>query len=509
MAMDIHTHTKMKHFLFFIFISIFIFGCNTKEQHSNDAHAHETKLQLTEYSTTMELFAEADPFVVGNNSGILAHFTRLENFKPLLNGQVTVSLIIGNKGIRQTLDKPTKPGIYKFEIKPQVAGDGKLIFDIVSENGTTHIIVNNITVYNDLHEASHAAEKMVVAETNSTAFTKEQSWKIDFATHYPKTQAFGQVIKTTAQVQSAQDDEEIVTAKASGIVVFTLENVMEGKSVNKGQNLITIASNGLISNNSTIQFAEAKNNFEKLAANYQRASELAKDQIVSAKDLLQAKTEYENAKVVYYTMNKNFNSSGQSVKSPITGYLKQIFVENGQSVEAGQSLVSVSQNKKLVLLAQVQQKFAPLLGDIKSANIRTVTPDQTFTLEALNGKVLSYGKAANTDNYLIPVGLQIDNKANFVSGSFVEVYLKTITNTQALTIPNQSLLEEQGVFFVYVQLHPELFEKREVKTGGTDGLYTEILSGITHKERIVTQGAMMIKLAQATGNLDPHSGHVH
>ena len=149
------------------------------------------------------------------------------------------------------------------------------------------------------------------------------------------------------------------------------------------------------------------------------------------------------------------------------------------------------------------------MGTIKSANIRTINDNQTYTLEQLNGKIISFGKTANSDNYLIPVSLQIDNKGAFVSGSFVEVYLKSVTNTQALTVPNQSLLEEQGVFFVYVQVNPEIFEKREVKIGGTDGLNTEILSGITNKDRIVTKGAMMIKLAQATGNLDAHSGHNH
>ena len=193
----------------------------------------------------------------------------------------------------------------------------------------------------------------------------------------------------------------------------------------------------------------------------------------------------------------------------MSGFVKQVFVQNGQSVEAGQSIVSVSQNKTLVLRAEVQQKYAPILGTIKSANIRTINDNQTYTLEQLNGKVISYGKTANSDNYLIPVSLQIDNKGGFVSGGFVEIYLKSLTNAQALTVPNAALLEEQGVYYLYVQVNPELFEKREVKIGGTDGLNTEIISGITNQDRIVTKGAMMIKLAQATGNLDAHSGHNH
>jgi len=35
------------------------------------------------------------------------------------------------------------------------------------------------------------------------------------------------------------------------------------------------------------------------------------------------------------------------------------------------------------------------------------------------------------------------------------------------------------------------------------------LSGLQATERVVTAGAVQIKLAQATGTLDAHSGHVH
>jgi multidrug efflux pump subunit AcrA (membrane-fusion protein) len=91
----------------------------------------------------------------------------------------------------------------------------------------------------------------------------------------------------------------------------------------------------------------------------------------------------------------------------------------------------------------------------------------------------------------------------------VELYLKTVSNSQALTIPNSAFLEEQGIYFVFVQVTPELFEKREVKVGVTDGLKIEVLEGIAQQERIVITGAILVKLAQATGTLDAHSGHNH
>ena len=513
--MDNYGHTFnfnpniMNQILYILSLSILLVSCNQTTEQTDDAHAHEAKLQLTAYSNNMELFAESDPFAVGQNSGILAHFTWLENFKPLESGDVTVSLIVERKGVKQTLSQPVRPGIYKFEIQPRVSGAAKIIFDINSEKGKSQIIVSNIMVYNNIHDAEHAAEDIVVSETNATVFTKEQSWKIDFATELPKIEPFGQVIKTTARVQSAQGDEVLISAKTNGIVIYKADNILEGKSVSGGQVLFSIYGSGLANNNSAVRFLEAQNNFAKAESDYKRIKELAQDQIVSQKELLEAKNRFDNAKAIYDNLNKNFSSSGQKVTSTMKGFVKQVLVKNGQYVEAGQPMAIISQNKTLLLRAEVQSKFASVLDKIRSANIHTIYNNQTYSLEELNGKVVSYGRNTNDDNYLIPLNIQIDNNGQFVPGGFVELFLKTLTNTKALIVPNSALLEEQGNFFVFVQVHPELFEKREVNTGASDGLKTEIRKGLSPEERIITKGAILVKLAQATGTLDAHSGHVH
>ena len=499
----------MKNKTLIVLLALALAGCKAKQTAEKHEEHEDPKFQYTAYSADFEVFAEADAFVVGKTANVLSHLSRLPDFKALETGSMTIRLIVNGKEVSQTLDKPTRKGIYSFDIQPETAGKGTLKFEITNETGSFEILVPEITVFAEHHEAHEAAENEVVSKTNTTVFTKEQSWKVDFATEVPKIEPFGQVIKTTAQVQSAQGDEVIVSAKASGIVIVSANNVLEGKSVSNGQVLFTISGSSLADNNSAVRYSEAKNNFEKAKSDYERAKELAKDKIVSAKDLLNSKIQHDNTKAIYDNLNKNFSPAGQRVASPMSGFIKQLFVQNGQYVEAGQPIVTISQNKTLVLRAEVQQKYAPVLGSIQDANIRTLHDNRTYTLEQLNGKVLSFGKTTNSDNYLIPISLQIDNKGSFVSGGFVEVYLKTLTNAQAMTVPNAALLEEQGVFFVYAQITPELFEKREVKIGATDGVKTEILQGIIQGERIVTRGAILIKQAQATCTLDAHSGHVH
>ncbi len=494
-------------------LAVLLSACSQikKDDHkASEADSHnDVSLKLTSYNPDYEVFAEAAPFVVGEKSRVLSHFTHLPEFTAVIDGSITIRLIIENKEVSQQLTQPTRKGIYDFYLIPDTPGKGQIIYDIVNSKGKSQLVVSEIMVFAKEEDAVKAAQAAVKTSPFAAVFTKEQSWKIDFATEMPVTEPFGQVIKTTAQVQSAQGDEIMVSAKISGIVTFSAGNVLEGKSVSNGQVLFSVSGSGMAENNSTVRYLEAQNNYEKARADYERMKELAKDKIVSDKDLLAAKNQYDNSKAIYDNLNTNFSAKGQNVSSPMSGFVKQLFVQNGQYVEAGQPIVSISQNKTLVLHAEVQQKYAALLGNITNANIRTLHNNQAYTLAELNGKVLSYGRNTNNDNYLIPVSIQIDNKGSFISGGFVELYLKTTTNTQAVTVPNDALLEEQGNYFVYVQINPELFEKREVNPGATDGLRTEILKGLPANERIVSKGATLVKLTQATGALDAHSGHVH
>ncbi|HOX77542.1 MAG TPA: efflux RND transporter periplasmic adaptor subunit [Bacteroidales bacterium] len=493
-------------------VLLFIMAACHDHSHDNQSdpgHEDEIKFQYTVYTDHFELFAEADAFLPGETANVLSHFSTLPGFKAVETGEITAVLDIGGREVRQTLDKPTRKGIYSFDIVPVTPGTGTLKFIINNREGLYELLVQPVSVYLTADEARKEAEKLVTSKTNSTVFTKEQSWKMDFATGFPETGPFGQVIKTSAMVQPAPGDEVMIPAKISGIVTFHTTPVPEGGSISAGQSLFTISAGDLADNNLGVRYQEAKNNYERLKAEYERKQELAKDKIVSEKELQAAKNEYENAVAQFELLNKHFSSGGQSISSPISGYIRHLYVTNGQYVEAGQQLVSVIKNKSLILKADIQQKYAPILGSIISANIRTVQDNRTYSLDELNGKMLSYGRSANESNYLIPVSLLVDNPGDLISGSFVELYLITQTNSQALTLPNNALIEEQGNFFVYVQITPELFEKREVKTGTTDGLRTEITRGINSGERIITDGAIFVRLAQATGTLDAHSGHNH
>lgn len=484
-------------------------SCGQAPADDEHAHAHDAvKLALTAYSDQLEVFAEADPFIVGHNANVLAHFSELEGFKPMEATSVRVSLVVGAEGIRQTVKQAVRSGIYAFKLQPISAGKGQLIFDIEQNGQQQQIVVRDIQVYADEHAAIHEAEEAIPASSNAIQFTKEQSWKIDFATDAPQVGNFGSVIKATASVQPSPANETIIVAKSSGIVNFSNGMLTEGKAVTAGSPLLTVVGKGLVEN-SEVKHQQAKAEFERTQEELKRKRQLAEQQIVSQKELQQAKADHEKAAAEWKNLKNTLNQSGEVVSAASNGFVHQVHVRNGAFVEAGTALVTITQTDHLLLKAMVRQSKLQEIATIESANIMTSIGNKTHSLEDLNGRILSYGRATNSDSYLIPVNIEVDYTADLAAGGFVDVFLKSASDIHALSVPLSALVEEQGNFFVFVQLTPELFEKREVKTGATDGMRTVVTAGLKRQERMVTRGALLVKLAAVSSSIDPHAGHVH
>lgn len=488
--------------------ALLLVGCNNKQgiEQSHDASGLEP-LAYTIYSDKTELFVEFKPLVVGSTSGFAAHFTILgEYFLPLTEGKVTVSLVIGENGIRNSAETASSPGIFRLALKPTTAGTGKLIFDIETKEYTDQIVIENINVYPN--EQAALENQNVTTNGDEITYLKEQAWKVEFANAPVSKQPFSDIIKTNGQILSAPGDEMMITANASGSVLFSGNKTIIGSEVSVGTNLFTISGGNIATGTIDATFKEAKANYDKAKADFDRASELVKDNIISQKDYLQAKVAFENAQTTYNSIAKNYSAKGQGISSPMAGFVKNVLVSEGQYVEAGTPLAIISKNQKLILQAHLSQRYFSKLSTISSANFKPTGADKVYETQALNGKITSYGKSASANSPFIPVTFEIDNIGNIIPGSVAEVFLKSTPILNALVVPSAALLEEQGNFYVYVQTGGERFQKREVKLGVTDGVYVQLLSGVTEGERVVTKGAYQIKLSSASGELPAH-GHEH
>lgn len=482
---------------------------NDAHNHSTDAHAHshdEVSFPITAYSTDLEVFAESDPFIANKPSSILAHFTYINSFTPVTEGSMTAILNIDGEKIEQTIDKPTRTGIYKFTIKPSKKGNATIRFEHTLNGNKYYVESAPFKILDDAHKAIHYAEKFHVESATAIPFTKEQSWKVAFRTDYPMEHPFGTIIKSVAKVDVGQSAITSVSAKVAGTVSFGNRMVLAGTKVKKGEVLLSVLSDGA-SNNAASIYTDAKANYEKATTHYQRIVELAKDNLVPNKDLVEAKAELDKAESAYKSMAKSITEKGQVVIAPASGFVTEVFVTNGSYVEQGTPLLTVAEENNVTLTADVPQRYAHLLDQIEGATVKT--GNKTLNINELNGKLISVGKSLTNGSTLIPVAFKVNGNNMLYPGSLVEVFIRTTTTKPVITIPNDAILEDQGHYFVFVQLTPELFEKQEITIGQTDGLRTEIVTGINKNQRVVTKGAILVKLAAVSAALDPHAGHVH
>ena len=481
-------------------------SCSTP-QHEEQAPGEELlPLSYTIYTEQTELFVEFPPLVSGETVRFAAHLTKLDNFKPLSEGNLTVSLIKEGKGIRNTVKSPTSPGIFRPGLEPGEAGTYQLVFDLDAPNLQDRIVINNVTVYPDVATALANQEEELPGD--EITYLKEQAWKTDFANIPVTPQSFSNVLKTSGEILPAQGSETVLAAKTNGIIFFRGNSLLPGTSASKGETLFSVSGSGLASGNIESRVQEARANFETSRRDYERAKELVQDQIISEREFQERELRFQQAQTVYNNLRQNYVSGGQKVSAPVNGYIKNVFVSEGQFVEIGQPIAVIAQNQKLTIRADVSQENFAALKTIRTANFKTAYDNKIYSVDSLNGKFISYGKSAVDKAFFTPVYFEIDNVGELIPGSFAEVFLKTAPIVNALVVPSSALMEEQGSYYVYVQTGGESFEKREVELGANDGRHVQLLSGVQKGERVVTEGAYDIKLSSMSGELPAH-GHEH
>lgn len=353
------------------------------------------------------------------------------------------------------------------------------------------------------HEAEiHAEEK--TAHSDEIVLTPEKAKAAGVEAEVIHSGAFREVIQAGGQILSAQGQEATVVAASSGVVSFS-RKIAEGIEVGQGSELLSVSAEHIQEGDPV---RKAKVAYEKAKEEYERAEKLVGSQIVSQKEFAALREAYQNARLAYEALLPSKSGKGVAVKAPIGGFVKNCLVKEGDYVTVGQPLMTVTQMRRLVLKADVSERYYAQLPRIVSANFKTPYNNKVYCLENLGGKVLSFGKSSGDTSYYVPVTFEFDNRGDMVPGAFVEVFLLSGERQGVISLLESALTEEQGLYFVYLKLDDECYKKQEVQLGTSNGERVEILSGLKDGDTVVTRGAIHVKLAAASNAIPAHS-HNH
>lgn len=314
---------------------------------------------------------------------------------------------------------------------------------------------------------------------------------------------FSEVIKVSGEISAMPGSEGAVAARQAGIVKLA-SGISAGVSVNAGRTIATVTARGMSGGDpneaARVAYQAAKRELDRLTP-------LHKEGIVSTRDYNAVLQRVEETRVAMGTVS---GSGASAATAPVSGVITSIDVVDGQFVEAGQTIATISSNNALTLRADLPESRAGWLQGISGARFRPTYSDVVIDVTAAGGKMVSRPSASSASGGYIPVYFTLPKGSReIINGTYCEVYLLGSTRQEVITVAEKAVSEQQGKYFVYVEKSPGHYEKRPVTIGLTDGERREILAGLQPGEHVVSKGMTFVKLAETSGAVPEGHSHSH
>ncbi len=488
-------------------------GCNRKEPAATVTAEGKTEpIRVTAYSAKSELFMEYDQPVVGEKVNFLIHLTRLGDFKPVTEGGLKLIFTPGaGAPATFTIPTPARPGIYKAEVV--LGNSGKYSLKLITDGKGfgDEITVSEVPVLNKGEKPADGHS----GGAGAIAYLKEQQWVVDFMVAPPVKKDLGRYVIATGELVPMSNAEATVAAPLSGIISTAKQLPFIGKRVAKGEVLALIdppvrLDGGI--GQLEAAYAEAKNRVTLAQKEHNRAKQLHEAKIAPLKRVEEAELTLASAQAALAPLEKAMGSvKGEgdgriAVRAPASGTVVEVHAGAGKGVEAGQSILRIVNTGTLWLKANIPAAEIDIAGKSR---------DATFTVTGLTGtfkpsRLVSVGDMLDPQTRTLPVLFEVPNQSGRLKvGLFANVAIRTGSVAGALAVPKDSLIEDEGRWFVFIQSSGEAFDRREVKIGVEDGGFVQITDGIKGTERVVTRGAYYVKQAESAAKGGADQGHAH
>lgn len=484
------------------------------DEQAQDDHADEPALVYTDYTDTTELFVEFPPLVVNQPSTFVAHFTRLDNFRPLTSGTLDVHLKRdGKTAARFRVKQPARSGIFLPSVTAKKSGDYQLLLEI--RDGELHALhdLGTVTVF-DSKDAIRIDQQQAAGEIN---YLKEQQWENPFAISRAGLQALRPSVPGFATVTAPADGYAVVRAPSDGY--FSTQSLLTaGNEVTESQllgSLVPRLGEGADIGNLLVNQEKARAQYQLAQQDATRLQGLFEQGAIPEKRLQQARQALEVARVELDTARSRLQQrsgkngqAGIALTSPLAGELVDVSVRPGSFVRAGDALFTIASADRRWLDIQLPEKFAQQINKING-----VWMDDGGTPRVLD---------ASTGAQVVKISQQIDPLTRTASAAIeypvdsshkllgsrfaVQVYIDRAN--ELLAVPASAIIDDGGQAVVYVQTAGESFTRRAVQLGIQDGGQVQIMRGVEAGEWVVSRGAYYVKLA-STGGDDIGHGHAH
>jgi cobalt-zinc-cadmium efflux system membrane fusion protein len=368
--------------------------------------------------------------------------------------------------------------------------------------------------------AADSAQPPSLDQRNLT-MTRDQIQRGGIQWQPVRATTMSEAIEIPGQLAPNEDRTARLGAPARARVITM--HVRIGDRVSRGQPLVTLQSEQASAARAEYAKAVAEQNAHETAARYartalERAERLLELKAVSRQDVerarvendeaesarVQAQAEVERARDTLTHLGVSEQTGEMVVRAPIAGIVLNREAVPGSVVDAGASLVAVTDLTTLWLDIAATERVAPLLQ--RGAQVRFTVPEllpQTF-----DATIENVGAALDPATRTLPVHAVVRNPTSRLRPAmFATVTLTVGQPRTGVMIPDSALqlLDERPVVFV-AQTNGTggaRFERRDVEVGARTGAEIQIVRGLSAGDVVVTEGAFAVKSEFARSKMPP------
>lgn len=488
-------------------------------ERTRDATGAELEAQVyTHFTPQTELFVEFDPLVGGAKSTFAAHFTRLSDYKPVTAGKVEVILSGDNAPTeRFRVRAPRAPGIFAPTVLPRATGRRNLAIVITAHGLQARHDLGQVMVHADAEAALQAGPAPGSVE-GEIGFLKEQQWTTDFALEAVQPRDLRESVTAPATIRASGNGAAEVVATAAGTLRASGRFPALGDRVARGQTLAMLVPRlaaGTDVASLQAELATARSQAALATADAERMQRLYAQQAVSQRRLQEARGAQQVAQAELRAAQQRVSqlgggSGGIALKAPVSGTLALVPVANGAAVEEGDLLFHIIDRSEVWLEAHVSEADAPLLAQPDGVAFDLPGVDGAVEVRAgENGRLVGVGSMIDPQTRSVPVIFALSQPDPRIAiNQSVQARIFTGRMRSALSVPAAAVIDDGGQRVVYVMRGGESFSRVPLRLGLRDGDRFEVLEGLKAGDRVVSRGAMQVRLAAATPEAMGH-GHAH
>lgn len=312
------------------------------------------------------------------------------------------------------------------------------------------------------------------------------------------------VVRKTVATGSVVPRKEIdIVPQVSGIIDELY--IQAGDAVKKDQVIarIKIIPDMVNLNNAENRLNRAKLSFEDAKNDFDRQQKLYDQKVISYEEYKNAKVTYDSAKEEMTAAENNLElikngvtkkaqtATNTLVRSTVTGMVLDVPVKEGNSV-----IQSNTFNNGTTIATVADMKDMIFEGKVDETEVGKIKEGMPIELEI---GAIEKEKFAAILTYISPKGkqengaIQFEIKANVVlkDNEFIRAGYSANANIvlekkdSVLVIPEGMLKFDKDSSYVEIETAtPQVFEKRMVKTGISDGINIEITQGLTKNDKV-------------------------